>query len=139
MYHKNAQVYKKNNLESEMLVANPHRVIQLMMQGVLERASQLKGFIQRRDYEQKSRKLSEILSLLNALQASLDFKYGEIPQSLNSLYDYMKERLLDASRDMDEVIVSEVIDLMLTIKSGWDMIPESEKDKAISMLNNKGE
>ena len=36
MYHKNLQAYKKQNLQADLSVADPHRVIQLMMQGVLE-------------------------------------------------------------------------------------------------------
>lgn len=49
MYKKNLQAYKTQSLEAEVSVADPHRVIQLMMQGVLERLAQAKGAISRRN------------------------------------------------------------------------------------------
>lgn len=36
MYHKSLQIYKTKSVETDMSVADPHRIIQMMMQGVLE-------------------------------------------------------------------------------------------------------
>lgn len=44
----------------------------------------------------------------------------------------MKARMMDASRDMDITAVDEVMNLMLTVKSGWDAIPVEERDKALA-------
>jgi len=55
-----------------------------------------------------------------------------VPEDLFALYDYMKARMMDASRDMDISAVDEVINLMLTVKSGWDAIPVEERDKALA-------
>ena len=130
MYHKNAKAYRTNNLQAEMLVADPHRVIQLMMQGILERLAQAKGYISRREFEKKSECISSIIALLNGLQDSLDFKQSTIAEDLLVLYVYMKDRVLDASVQMDCAPLDEVANLLLTIKSAWDQIPESEKQKA---------
>ena len=37
MYRKNIKAYTTQNLQAEMAVADPYRVIQLMMQGCVER------------------------------------------------------------------------------------------------------
>lgn len=37
MYRKNIKAYTTQNLQSELAVADPYRVIQLLMQGCLER------------------------------------------------------------------------------------------------------
>lgn len=42
------------------------------------------------------------MALINGLQDSLDLSYGKIPEDLFALYEYMKNRLLDSSRDMDK-------------------------------------
>lgn len=124
------------NLQAELAVADPHRVIQLMMQVCLERLAQAKGSIERRDFEGKSIAISKSMAIINGLQDSLDMSYGEIPEQLAMLYDYMKERLLDASKDMDVAAVDEVAKLMITVKSGWDSIPLEEKSAALSKMKN---
>ncbi|HHQ4677666.1 flagellar export chaperone FliS [Aeromonas veronii] len=132
MYQKNIKAYTTQNLQSELAVADPYRVIQLLMQGCLERLSQARGAIERRDFEGKSLSISKSMAIINGLQDSLDLSYGKIPEDLFVLYDYMKSRLMDASRDMDSVAVDEVLQLMLTVKSGWDAIPVEERDKALA-------
>ena len=130
MSNKNLKAYKTTSLSADLAVADPHRVIQLMMQGVLERLAHAKGAIERRDFEAKAVAISKTLSIINGLQDSLDLSYGKIPQDLYDLYTYMKDRVMDASRDMDCAPLDEVANLMLTIKSGWDQISEEDKQKA---------
>ena len=43
MYKKSLKAYTTMNLQAELAVADPHRVIQLMMQVCLERLAQAKG------------------------------------------------------------------------------------------------
>ena len=139
MYNKNLKAYKNNSLQADMSVADPHRVIQLMLQGLQERLAQTKGAIDRKDYEAKSLSVSKAMALLNGLQDSLDLSYGKIPEDLFALYDYMKNRLLDSSRDMDKEPIDEIMGLVNTIKSAWDQIPDAEKQKAYTMREQKGE
>ena len=139
MYKKNINAYKSNSLEADMLVADPHRVIQLMLQGLLERLAQMKGAIERKDYQMKSVLVSKAMALINGLQDSLDLSYGKIPEDLFALYDYMKIRLLDSSKNMDTAAIDEIMGLVITIKSAWDQIPEAEKQQAYIMRQQKGE
>ncbi|MCE9952038.1 flagellar export chaperone FliS [Aeromonas allosaccharophila] len=134
MYKKSLKAYTTMNLQAELAVADPHRVIQLMMQVCLERLAQAKGSIERRDFEGKSIAISKSMAIINGLQDSLDMSYGEVPEQLAMLYDYMKERLLDASKDMDVAAIDEVAKLMITVKSGWDSIPFEEKSAALSKM-----
>ena len=130
MYNRNLKAYKTTSLDAELAVADPHRVIQMLMQGVLERLAQAKGAIERRDFSGKSTAISKAMAIINGLQDSLDLSYGQIPQDLYALYDYMKDRLMDASKNMDCEAIDEVANLMITIKSAWDNIPDAEKQKA---------
>lgn len=138
MYNRNLKAYKSTSLDAEMAVADPHRVIQMLMQGLLERLAHAKGAIERRDYAAKSTSISKAMAIINGLQDSLDLSYGQVPQDLFELYAYMKDRLMDASRDMAVEPIDEVANLMIIIKSAWDQIPESEKQKAFSEQQAKG-
>ncbi|MBA2081314.1 flagellar export chaperone FliS [Aeromonas veronii] len=132
MYQKKIKAYTTQNIQSELAVADPYRVIQLMMQGCIERLAQAKGAILRKDFEAKSIAISKVLGLIYGLQESLDLSYGKVPEDLFSLYEYMKQRVLDASRDMVIEPLEEVSDLMLTIKTGWDSIPLEERELALA-------
>ena len=133
MYQKNIKAYKTNILEAEMSVADPHRVIQLMMNGLLERLAMAKGAIDRKDYEAKAVAISKAQAIINGLQDSIDMTQGEISERLYALYDYMKQRVMDASINMDKQPLDEVANLMITIKLAWDKIPDEEKQKAYEM------
>ena len=72
MYGRNLKAYKKTNLEAELSVADPHRVIQMMYEGLIERLSQAKGAIMRHDYEYKADRISKAVGIINGLQSALD-------------------------------------------------------------------
>jgi flagellar protein FliS len=60
-------------------------------------------------------------------------------EDLYGLYAYMDERVWDASLTRDVAPLEEVMTLMLTIKSGWDQLPESEKQQGFQMRQQLGE
>jgi len=121
MYRKNIKAYTTQNLQAEMAVADPYRVIQLMMQGCVERLAQSKGAIERKDFEGKSVAISKCMALINGLQDALDLSYGKVPE------------------DMDTAPLDEVGQLMLTIKSGWDAIPVEERIQALARQQAAGQ
>ena len=47
MYGRNLKAYKTTNLEAEISVADPHRIISMMYDGLFERIAQAKGAIER--------------------------------------------------------------------------------------------
>ncbi len=138
MYGRNLKAYQRTNLEAELSVASPHRVVQMMFEGLLERLAQAKGAIERKDYEYKSDRLSKAVGIINGLQMSLDPSYNkELGERLSSLYEYMKERLNEAAVKMDPDPINEVISLVNPIKKAWDQIPQEDKDQMNQILENK--
>lgn len=115
--------YKRINTESALEGATPHQLIQMLINGALDRLSQARGAMQRKDMAQKGQLIGKAISILGGLQASLDESADEqITANLDSLYDYMQRRLLEANLKNDVALLDEVSDLLLTIKSGWDEI-----------------
>ncbi len=118
--------YKRINTESAMEGASPHQLIQMLLNGALDRLSQAKGAIARNDVAQKGVMIGKAVSILGGLQDSLDANADEqITSNLDSLYDYMQRRLLEANVKNDPDLLDEVSDLLLTIKDGWDAIAPS--------------
>ncbi|MGL6306441.1 flagellar export chaperone FliS [Aeromonas caviae] len=138
MYKRNIKAYTADNLAADLATADPHRVIQLMMQGCLERLAQAKGAIERKDMEAKSVAISKAQGLLHGLQDTLDMKQGQIAEDLFALYAYMDERIWDASVKRETAPLDEVMSLMVTIKSAWDQLPESAQLQGYQMRQQLG-
>ncbi len=108
--------------------ASPHRLIQLLFNGVLQNITTAKGLMLRKD-NQKGTLISKSISILEELRQSLNFEIGgEIAENLNALYEYSQLRLLRANLKNDTAILDEVANLLRIIKSAWDAIAPSEAD-----------
>ncbi len=127
MTHANIQSvlneYKQVGVQNNITDASPHRLVQMLMEGALDRISTAKGHMQRNRFAEKGRFISSAISIVDGLRSSLDFeKGGEIAQNLDALYDYMNRRLLEANVNNNPDYLDEVHGLMSEIKAGWDAI-----------------
>ncbi len=132
------KAYKSVGIKDDLAVADPHRIIQLLMQGSLENMAKAKGAMERKDFAEKSRTVSKAMSIISALQHSLDMDAGgEVSQNLWSLYDFMVNHLMQASRENSTIKVDDVIEIMIKIKSGWDAIPVADREAGFQLLAEK--
>ncbi len=123
--------YSSVAAEAEAGYASQHRLVQMLMEGVLSRVATAKGQIERKDIEGKSASISSAMAIINALKSSLDLNAGgEIAANLDDLYGYMYNRLVDANAQNETQALTEVSSLMLQIKSGWDAMPEDIKNSS---------
>ena len=120
--------YQSVSVSSGVEDATPHRLVQMLMEGALDKIAMAKGLIERRDFAGKGQQINWALSIINGLRHSLDMKGGgEISRNLDDLYDYMIRRLSEANMGNDTEMLDEVSSLLIAIKSAWDAIPESVK------------
>lgn len=114
--------YRQLGIESEVSNASPHRLIQLLFEGALSRLAVAQGAIERGDLAAKGELIGKAIGIVGGLRASLDMSAGEISERLDQLYEYINFKLLEASAQNDVEKVNEVIQLLKTVKSGWDEI-----------------
>ncbi len=121
--------YGREAASSEVSIASPHRLIQMLLEGALGKIAFARGNIERQEYAAKGKNISWASSIIDGLRDSLDLeKGGEIAQNLDDLYDYMSRRLIEANSKNDSAILDEISSLLIEIKSGWDAIPESYRN-----------
>ncbi|WP_082081322.1 flagellar export chaperone FliS [Methylocucumis oryzae] len=122
--------YQQISIQSAVVDASPHRLVQMLMEGVLERIAIAKGNLARKEIALKGENISRAITIINGLQAALNKEAGgELAENLDNLYDYMIMRLINANYSNDESLLDEVNTLMLEIKSGWDNMPDEYKTK----------
>ena len=131
MYGRNLRAYQKTNLEAELSVADPHRIVQMMFEGLLERLAQIKGAIERKDYAYKADRVTKALGIVNGLQSALDRSQDpELYERMYALYDYLKELINRASMDLTMEPLDEAARLIAPIKQARDKITPEAKAEA---------
>lgn len=131
------QQYNQVRTHAQVEGASPHRLIQMLMEGALDKIQIAKGYMERGKIPEKVRHINWALSIIDGLQNSLDMeKGGDIAQHLDALYDYMQRRLIVANMDNDPAILDEVAGLMVEIKSAWDAVPQILKNEERKAAQN---
>lgn len=121
--------YQQVSIQSGIMDASPHRLVQMLMEGFLEKIAFAKGNIKREEIAKKGENIGRAITIVCGLQAALNKEAGgELAQNLNDLYDYMSYRLVIANSQNDESILDEVAGLMEEIKKGWDGMPDEFKN-----------
>lgn len=125
MLSKGLAQYQQVNTDAGVQGATPHRLVQMLMEGLLQRLAEAKGAIQRQQVAEKGEAIGKAISIVAGLRDSLNKEMGgEMAANLDDLYDYMQRRLLEANLNSSEPVLDEVMALMKTIKSGWDGISQ---------------
>ncbi|MBW3225988.1 flagellar export chaperone FliS [Marinobacter adhaerens] len=119
------QAYQRVNTQTSITDADPHKLIQLLYNGAIERINMAKARMQAKDYAGKAQLLNKAIEIIGGLRSFLDFeKGGDLAARLEALYDYMERSLLEASAKNDVQKLDEVLGLLRSVKEGWDGIRE---------------
>lgn len=117
--------YQKVNGAAQTSEASPHRLVQMLMQGGLDRLAQAKGAIARKDIAQRGILIGKAIDIIGGLREGLDLEnHADSLTDLDNLYTYMSRRLIEANVKNDPEIIDEVARLLITVKEGWDAIGE---------------
>ncbi len=132
MYNYAAQgaldTYQANGIKAAVEGANPHRLIDMLMERALARIAIAKGHMQRGHVAEKGEHVSGAMAIIDGLRTFLDHEAGgELASDLDSLYEYMSRRLLEANMSDEVSILDEVSELVREIRSAWvaigDQVP----------------
>ena len=119
--------YQKVNVHAQASEASPHRLVQMLMEGGLDRIAQAKGAIGRKDIPAKGVLIGKAIDIMGGLREGLDMENSaDTLSSVDNLYNYMMQRLAEANIKSDPKILDEVARLLITVKERWDAIAGQE-------------
>jgi flagellar protein FliS len=114
--------YRQVGASSGVQDADPHRLIQMLLQGLMDDLRAAEGHVRGGDMEAKVRHIGRAMDIIETLRASLDFNAGDLSENLDALYEYMGTRLTESNASNRAEGIAEVAALLTPIKQAWDEI-----------------
>jgi flagellar protein FliS len=137
---KNLEAYQNVSVKSNLASADPHQVITLMYNGLLESLAQAKGAIERNNYEKKSTLLTKSINILQSLKNSLDRESEpEISQNFDQLYSFCIDCIHGASHSLDITAIDQVINFLSPLRDAWQEMPEKDKIEGFELLQQRNQ
>jgi flagellar secretion chaperone FliS len=121
--------YQSVSVHGGVANADPHGLVQMLMDACAERLAIARGCIERGEIARKAKLLHSCVTLVAELRGSLNMSEGgPLAQNLSALYDYMARQLLSANVENDTGKIAEVLGLLNEIRNAWSAIgPEVRK------------
>ena len=119
-----ASAYKRVSADTGVSTANPHQLVVMLFDGLLQSLNAAHGAMERGEIEAKGRAIGKAVRILEeGLRAGLNHAQGgELARNLNDLYGYAVQRLTTANLRNDRSLVAEVIALIEPLADSWKQI-----------------
>ncbi len=110
-------------IKTEVETASPVKQIVMLYDRAILSLKQAIEDIENNDIKSKVNNIQKATDILLALNSSLDMeKGGEIAQNLRDLYEFSYRQLLIAHAKNDTKLIKDIIEILETLKSGWEEI-----------------
>jgi flagellar secretion chaperone FliS len=133
-YARNSKLaaYQSVSVHGGVANADPHAMVQMLMDAAAERMAIARGCIERGEKGRQASLLHSCVMIVGELRGSLNItEGGALAQNLSDLYDYMIRQLVLANARSEVGLVVEVSRLLEEIRSAWIAIgPEVRKAAA---------
>lgn len=128
MLNSNMSRYRENKITSS---TSEETVLMLYDGAIRFLRSAINELTENNNISEKAILIEKIVKILDYLQSCLDAdKGGNIAENLNKLYDYMQIKLTEANFDNDVSKMEEVLNLLLTVREGWNDICNNKRNTA---------
>lgn len=116
--------YQHSGVDSVAAVANPHRLIAMLLEGALDRLARARGAARNGDRTARLANVGAAICIIEYLSLSLDRNAGVISERLGALYDFCLRHLAQANATGEARMLDEVADVLRPIKTAWDELQQ---------------
>lgn len=117
-------MYHHVGVQTDVDGASPHRLVEMLFDGLMDSIAQARGAMRERNVELKSRALGRAVRIVDeGLKASLNLEAGgKLARDLADLYAYVTVRLTQANLRDDEAALDECQRLLEPVREAWASI-----------------
>jgi flagellar protein FliS len=126
-----AHAYHRVGVETSVVDADPHRLVELLFDGYAEALVQAKGAMEKGQIEVKGKAISRAARIVDeGLKAGLNLEQGgRLAADLRDLYEYVSMRLVLANVRNDAAILDECARLIEPLRQAWKDIRPQVKQR----------
>jgi flagellar protein FliS len=119
-----AESYHRVHVESGAQSGDPHKLIEMLLQGAIDAIHKARGALERQDMRVKGEQVSKAVRIVEeGLRAALDPTVGgQIAVELDQLYGYVVRKLTLANLRNDDHALMECVQLLAPIHEAWSSI-----------------
>ena len=113
------------NIENQSRVegASPHKLIAILFEELLRSVDATQLAVERSDLARQADRQARALSILQALDASLDMERGgEVAANLAKIYRHARKLIAGGTRDKKPELVARARDMLGDIAGAWQQI-----------------
>ncbi len=131
---RSANAYKSVGVETAVSAADPHQLVKLLFDALLQSLGAAKLSIEAGDFSAKGKAIGKAVRLIEeGLKAGLNLEQGgQLASNLRDLYDYCTLTLTEANFRSDLKKVDEVIGLLQPLAQSWGAIKNEVSVAALS-------
>lgn len=108
--------YKKTSIHT----ASKEQILLMLYQAAIKNCKKGIEAIQDGDVAKKGEYIGKLQDIIIELNSSLDFKVGgEVADELSSLYDYVLYTSTQANIKIDEELLENCLNVLITLYDGW--------------------
>lgn len=118
---------------------SPQEITALLYEAGLNNLEEAKAAINEKEFLLANEKLQKVNDIVERLGGGLNYEAGIIADQLDTVYNYMSDRVIHANYHKDVTAIDEVIQLLTQIASAWHQARKNNKDvqpKAIKQKAN---
>jgi flagellar protein FliS len=106
--------YKENSIKT----STPEELTLMLYNGLVKFLMQAQNAIETNNIEKANNSILRAQAIIKEFQATLDMNY-EVSEGLDSLYDYMYRRLIEANLKKDVSIIVEILGYSKELRDTW--------------------
>ena len=103
-------------LENQVMTASQDKLLMMMYEGAINFLKRIEGIDFEKDIETRNYNIKKASAIISELQCTLNMDYKDIAEPLYALYDYMRNRLLEANIYQKKEYIAEVIGMLSELR-----------------------
>ncbi|WP_096201156.1 flagellar export chaperone FliS [Bacillus sp. FJAT-45350] len=93
--------------------------------------------IDEKDYIQANENLKKATDILHRLGAGINYEAGIVADQLDTLYNYMADKLVEANYNKDVTSINEVLNILTEIMNAWNLAMKKNADAQPKIIRQK--
>lgn len=118
--------------QTQATTASPEEVLLMLYDGAIRFSEEAVEHFRKGEYGPGGQRIGRVMAIVAEFQSSLDHTHApELCKTLDGLYSYMTNQLLEANRNRNLDGLNEVMDLLRSLQDTWRQAAEQAKQERL--------